>query len=212
MYACHIYRSGILISEVLDVNEHPLHFLRIAVGILLLNCARLGYDTSFFEETHTSDSDEKRIHYLIVQQRKYEPERMLYQEECIRGRGTVCLRARRLDGKNKGKVCVIKDAWVDRSRVVKEVEILEHLRGLKIANVPKLIAHEIVQVTIEAGKRVDDSTVIFRDASMKMEIRDHHRLVIWPYGAPITQFSSKLELVSALLDIVESRSLLQYLI
>ena len=200
-------RSGILTSKVLDVHKFPLHFLCVAVGIVLLNNPRLGYDPSFVHEVCVDEKgNEEQIEYLQVGQRKYKIEKELYVDRSMRGRGTVCLKVRRMDGLNKGKSCVVKDAWVDRSRVVKEVEMLKQLKDLKINNVPKLIAHEIVQVKLEAGKRVEDSTMLFRDSSMTMEIRDHHRLVIWPCGSPITHFSSLVELVSAMHDYVESKS------
>lgn len=52
---------------------------------------------------------------------------------------------------------------------------------------------------------VKDNMSIFRDnAFYDVKVLDHHRIVMQPYGEPITRFASLLELMHVMLDILRS--------
>ena len=125
----------------------------------------------------------------------------IYTERSIRGRGTACFKVKCTQGANVGKVCAVKDAWVDRSRGVKEVEILNYIQG-KGLNVPEFLFGDVVKIATESGEDVVDSTEIHRGPSPMVEIHDHYRIVMTPCGAPIWQFASLTELLSVTLDVI----------
>lgn len=137
----------------------------------------------------------------------------IFTDRSIRGRGTVCLKVIRRKGEDMGKVCAVKDSFVDRSRQHKEHQHKEHhilafLNERKIKNVPELIAHEIVHVPDESGQMVMDSTERFRGPKTGVEIRDHHRLVMYPCGESLKSFSSLPELMGAIRDVLQSKFIL----
>lgn len=189
-------RSGVLQSKVYDVHEEPLVFLRVAINTLLLDNAQLGYDPTFSVSVNGRE-------YLTVQNKSYSIVRAIFTDRSICGRGTVCLKVRRRRGNDK--VHVIKDSWVDQTRPVKEYEMLAILKELKIKNVPELIAHEILHVPDESGQMVEDSTKRFREFNSGVVLRDHYRLVMYPYGQPLKHFSSLPELLSAIRDVLQSK-------
>lgn len=192
-------RSGVLQSQEYDVHEKPLVFLRVAINILFLENAQLGYDPAFSVSVNGRKC-------LSMQNKCYIIMRKIFTDRSICGRGTVCLKVRRRKG--EVKVRVIKDSWVDRSRPVKEFQMLLLLKKLKIKNVPELIAHEIVRIRDESGQMVKDSTERFRGSNPGVDIRDHHRLVMYPYGQSLKSFSSLPELLSAIRDVLQSKFIL----
>ena len=112
----------------------------------------------------------------------------------IRGRGTSCWHVR-----HKNKDYVIKDTWTHKSHVNRERDILTKIRGLK--GVPQLIS----AWTVEIGG-VDDRTDTRRSSlSCSSDIRIHHRLLMQPVGIPLSDFSSIRELLSVLIDILDSK-------
>ena len=176
-----------------DIDEKPQMFLRVAIGILFMNHAQLGYDTSFVTE--------ESVTTLRLDGNTYEYVKDIYTDRSIRGRGTACFKVKCTQGTNVGKVCVVKDAWVDRSRGVKEVEILNHIQG-KGLNIPEFLFGNVVKITTTSGEEVVDSTDMFRGPSPMVEIRDHYRIVMTPCGVPIWQFASLTELLSAMIDVI----------
>lgn len=145
---------------------------------------------------------------LTVRNQGYFIKGTIFTDRSIRGRGTVCLKVVRRKGEDRGKVCAVKDSFVDRSRHHKEHHILAFLNECKIKNVPELIAHEIVHVPDESGQMVMDSTERFRGPKTGVEIRDHHRLVMYPCGESLKSFSSLPELMGAIRDVLQSKFIL----
>lgn len=185
-------RSGALASRMYDVHKNPVEFLRIAIGVLLLDPEQLGYDTTVVKEGDVS--------FVKVGSERYKISKYIFVDRSIRGRGTICFKA-----ESQGKVCVVvKDSWVDRTRPTKEAAMLQFLRERNVPYVAIFIAHEVVKVTDrENGSEVEDNTNIFRKSSMDAGIREHHRIVMQPYGQPFKAFSSLTELLSATLNILD---------
>lgn len=187
-------RAGVVHSPEYNIDEHPQIFLRLVIGLLFMDRSHLGYDTTF--------STEQGARLIRIQGEKYRIEKDIFVDDTVRGRGTVCLKAKCIEGKNTGKVCVVKDAWVDRSRKITEVEMLKFLKS-KVANIPEILFGEIMSTVDKDGNVVNDSTENFRGPSAEIEIRDHYRIVMTPYGEPLQNFSSLTELISASLDVIE---------
>ncbi|TDL13486.1 hypothetical protein BD410DRAFT_735314, partial [Rickenella mellea] len=178
-------RSGSVSSTKFDVHEHPDLFLRVAVGILFLPDQYLGYD----------DTIDLVKNEIWVKGKAYPIDSVIYQEPSLRGRGTVCFKVV-IDG----KFGVVKDSWVDNSRVEKEWKLLEEAKG--VDNVAQMVDHEILQY-----RDADDSTerdLFFVKESRRTEIRTHVRLLVTPFGTPIYNFRNKRELLQAFIDIVKS--------
>lgn len=193
-------RSGVAFSREYNVHEDPDIFLRVAIGILFMDQSQLGHDVTFLNDQH-----------LIAEGVRYKILGKIYVDRSLRGRGTVCLKAESASGGSVGKVvCVIKDAWVDRTSSTKEVQMVKFLNEKSIANIPEFLFGDIVKTTDLSGNKVNDSTEYFRGPSSTAEIRDHYRIVMTPYGEPIWQFTCLTELISATLDVIESKGFHSY--
>ncbi|TDL22920.1 hypothetical protein BD410DRAFT_859116 [Rickenella mellea] len=177
-------RSGAVTSTKFDVHENPELFLRVAVGILFLPDQYLGYD----------DTIDLVKNEIRVKDKAYPIESVIYQEPSLRGRGTVCFKVM-IDG----KFGVVKDSWVDKSRVDKEWDLLKEAKGIN--NVAQMIDHEILQ--FRGANDSTESDLLFVKESSRTEIRTHVRLVVTPFGTPIYNFRNKRELLQAFVDIVK---------
>ena len=94
---------------------------------------------------------------------------------------------------------MVKDAWTHESRVNCEGDILTKILGLK--GVPQLIS--IWTVKIDG---VDDRTDIRRlSLFCSSDIRIHRQLLMQPVGIPLSDFGSIRELLSVLIDVLDSK-------
>ncbi|KAL1740925.1 kinase-like domain-containing protein, partial [Schizophyllum fasciatum] len=178
-----------------EIHKHALLIVRLMVALTLVDKTPLGRDP-----TITRRADGVRL--LTVNEVEYEIVDRLFSSAHVRGRGTVCWRCRR---SGRDEDYVIKSAWVDRRRTETEASILKRTEG--VFGVPSLVDHEIVANA--DGSRI--STHLFRDCLrllgrqkelQDVEILELHRLVMQPYGIPLTDFRSKEELLSGMRDAV----------
>ncbi|KAH8113473.1 hypothetical protein DFH11DRAFT_1510273 [Phellopilus nigrolimitatus] len=200
-YATFFYfdRAGVISSDRFHIHENPEKFLRVIVGFLFASNTDLGYDPTIFLKDGKG--------FITVKGKKYEIERIIYVESSLRGRGTVCYLAI-LDGKKY----VIKDSWVDISRQSPEHQILKQLRG--VAGVPTIAAYEVVKIgqekdTTKRFRKFLKKTKFFNARELAWrrilaiaENREHRRIVMTPYGDSLETFSSLIELVSGIRDLV----------
>ncbi|KAH8109305.1 hypothetical protein DFH11DRAFT_1881400 [Phellopilus nigrolimitatus] len=200
-YATFFYfdRAGVISSDRFHIHENPEKFLRVIVGFLFASNTDLGYDPTIVLKDGKG--------FVTVKDKKYEIERIIYVESSLRGRGTVCYLAI-LDGKKY----VIKDSWVDISRQSPEHQILKQLRG--VAGVPTIAAYEVVKIGMEKDttkrfrkflkktKFFNARELVWRRILAKAENREHRRIVMTPYGDSLETFSSLIELVSGIRDLV----------
>ncbi len=200
-------RSGTIKSTAFNIHEEPMAFVRIIVGIMCADLTTLGFDPS------VSLSNGKG--HLLVDSTKYIIDDLLYAEGVIRGRGTVCYKVHRPGRENVHYV--VKDSWVDTSRLEKEEQILRRLAGVK--GVAKLVQHAPVRIN-----NILDSTARFRIPLIskktitsaisskqiwkwkkpvfnKVEIREHHRIVIAPYAQKLEDFPSLIGFTTIIRDI-----------
>jgi len=97
---------------------------------------------------------------------------------------------------------VIKDSWTHASRINRETDILEKIKDLK--GVPHLIA----AWTVEIGG-LSDRTDVRRPMpldTLSSDVRLHRWLLMQPVGTPLAEFVSIRELLSVLIDILDSTS------
>ncbi|KAH8114691.1 hypothetical protein DFH11DRAFT_180194 [Phellopilus nigrolimitatus] len=120
----------------------------------------------------------------------------IHVDPVICGRGTVCFM---IQGDGDDYVSVLKDSWVDRSRPLKESEVLKDIQTIE--GVSKFVDHEIVHFYF-GGQIMKDTTDSDLLDEEDVVIRDHHRLLITPYGKGLEDFDSLTELVSAIKDYV----------
>ena len=93
---------------------------------------------------------------------------------------------------------VIKDSWTHESHLNREADILTKIRGLK--GVPQLVA----AWTVQAGGS-DDWTDLHRLSLPSFsDVRVHRRLLMELVGTPLSEFKTIRELLSILIDILDS--------
>ncbi|KLO19004.1 hypothetical protein SCHPADRAFT_85263 [Schizopora paradoxa] len=241
--------SGCLVSGLYNVHEDVEDFIRIVVGLTLLEPQHLGYDTTLSIVEGTG--------------------------EVIFGEGTTCKVLQKLDAdfhlgsectmcfevehpEKKGMTCLMSDAWVDEEKVDKEVDILRKLNALGVTNVPKVVASEIVHIgghvdstenfrsavcivgdeiraeqavrdeqdsasdgdgdaDIAAGDEEENPGDFLLDASMPSKtntgaedsgntklhaVRNHHRILMEPFGKKLSEFRCLEEFILAVKDII----------
>lgn len=180
-------RSGMLISQPFDIHETPELFARVLAGLMLTDCAAVGYDS-----TIRTINDER---YIEADGKLYKLVNTEFVSDRLRGPGTICWHAQ-YDGEDYA----IKDVWSDVSCEQTEGEILEMVKD--IDGICQVVWHGDIMVD-----GVQDSTARWRSTITKkklrhLETRVHRRIIMTPFAQPIYFFSSKRELLSMLMDIV----------
>jgi len=122
----------------------------------------------------------------------------------IRRRATICWRTERDD-------CdyAIKDSWVDSGRDTTEIQFLKKAEQCGVERVPRMVESKDLMVCGVNNTTNSHQLTFSRDNPSNnvfklLENRVHRRLVLTPCTIPITHFMSKQELISVLIDIVES--------
>ena len=193
----HLYdHAGVVRMVAIDIHQRPLQFLRFLAGIVFTDSDLIGYDPT--------------IHFLpdgsmtVTVENTYAIKETLCASGMIRGRATICWRTER-----DGCYYAIKDSWVDSGRDTTEIQFLEKAEKCGIEGVPCVV--ELKDMMVRGVKDTTDShrLMFSRDnpsntVFKNLENRIHRRLVLTPCAIPITHFTSKRELISVLIDIVES--------
>lgn len=187
-------RAGLIASEIFDIHESPELLVRILAGMMLSDISVIGADPSV-----ETDGLDKR--FIEAGGKRYWLVHTNFTRSQIRGRGTVCWLAR-CDGRDY----VIKDFWCNVSSSSREEKLLEMVKG--IDGVPDMVWHGAVAPpdfpelgsTARWRSRIDARQ--YPDLK-NLETLEHRRIIITPFAKPITSFSSKRELLSAVIDIVK---------
>jgi hypothetical protein len=140
---------------------------------------------------------------IIVNDHAYDILKVIFSSQGLVGRSTICYLARRGD-----EEYIIKDHWVLRSKdaVLNEVEMLQDMQG--VHDVPELVEYWLVEI---APNKVDE-TMDYQYkvlGSIKGTSHMYVCLVLKPCARPLHAFQTKLELVSALQDIIKSAYLFE---
>jgi hypothetical protein len=205
-YTVRIYvynRSGRVSSVPFDIHDDPRSLVRLLIGLMMCPTNILGLDASFVWTGSYFSVTIKGVVYRLLD--------CVFRSKTIRGRGTTCWRAVEHD-KPDGPEYAIKDTWTDTSRTP-EAELMEMLKDVE--GIPTLVAAEMLNH--EDGR---DVTSYFRKSFNKkktkgkgkskskkqtriVEDRQHWLLVTTPFAQPLPSFSSKKELLSALVDTIK---------
>jgi hypothetical protein len=203
----HLYdRTGVVRMVAFDIHKRPLQFLRFLAGFTFTDSDLIGYDPTI----QTSPDGPM----TVIVENTYVIKETLYASGMIRGRATICWRAER-----DGCDYAIKDSWVDSDRETTEIQFLKKAEECGIEGVPRVVESKDLMVhgvtdTTDSHRpmfsRVNPSNKVFKN----LENRIHRRLVLTPCAVPLTHFTSKRELISVLIDIIESMvySFFQYIL
>ncbi|KAG2739035.1 hypothetical protein P692DRAFT_201730204 [Suillus brevipes Sb2] len=203
----HDHSGGIVTPEI-NIHENPDAFKYIMACIVFGRRDCIGFDltitinpkmTSLLSAAFWARNIKGNI---VVNENTYDLLKVIFCNQGLVGRGTVCYLARR-----NGEEFVIKDHWVkgDKDVVLNEVDMLKDLKS--VPGVPQYVEHCLVEM--QPGK-VDD-TQMYRQRiynSTHGVYRTHVRLVLKPRARPLHKFRTRKELVKALRDIVLSEFLL----
>lgn len=199
---CLFNRSGRMSVEV-NVHDEPETLVRVVIGLLFVKDVHIGFDPTIYKKPSESKPGEPAT-YILLNKIEYEVLEKIHQESSIRGRGTTIFKV-----KDKlGAVHVIKDVWVDDSRVYQEHQALEDLKD--VDGIPRLEAYEIVNpddkwhTTSIAFEKLD---VTFPEGE-EIETRTHKRYLLDVVGEDISSFRSKKELLKGFIDWITGMQLI----
>lgn len=191
-------RAGAVHSSAIDMIKQPSVVLHLLMGLVYSSPSRRGYDPTI---TDTADALCNGHTYTIVE--------TLFTNNMIRGRATICWHAKR-----GGEAYVIKDSWPNTRRTQREYEFLKRAAERGVTGVPVLVEYEDLLLEDGTVDSTNSRRVFLGDKSKSknvrarekdVDVRIHRRLVLQPHAVPLTQFSSRRELISILLDIVTSK-------
>ncbi|KAL1729896.1 hypothetical protein EV714DRAFT_284581 [Schizophyllum commune] len=187
-------RSGCLQLKPIDIHAKPLEFLRIFLGLTILDKSKIGFDHTIIHR------DNKR--YIVVNGEEYEILENLANAAGLLGLGSAVWSCKTKSSEH----FVMKSSWSDRSRAHTEDFYLKRANEAGVQGVPTFVAFSRVHhqgkplstVTIREGlKYRENCTAVF-------DVRDLTRLVIKERGVPIHRFASKTEFLSAIRDVVKA--------
>ena len=126
--------------------------------------------------------------------------KLIHSSQSMTGRCTRVWSAEEPETNNR---VIIKDGWVHQKRVSSEARYLKRLQEAGVSRVPTVLWEGIVGTEDEAS-----TFTIRRGFSVEDDCRIHCRIVMTPYGEPLSAFKSLAELISALRDVASGMSLL----
>lgn len=192
------HRSGCVVSSSEDIHTNAVVLVRLLAGLTLLSKDQLGCDP------HVEERGGKR--YVTVNGVEYEILEVLSTDKTVRGRGTVCWRCRRPGDQTD---YVIKNVWHDTSRAHKETDFYAAAAEADVKGIPTIVDEEVVHWPtggiISTHQLVKTLCGGKKDILKSMEDREYRRIVMKGYGALLSDFSSKLELLCAMRDYVISK-------
>ena len=188
-------RQGQLFSGMMSLRgaRYVGHFLRVLISLVFGKEKLLGLDPNMIcDKRH-------HISSILVNGISYSTRRNIYSLQSLLGRGTKVWIVSM--GHNN---YILKDAWVQASRVENENKHLEKIKsipGLK-GKVPTLVAGEDVLID-----GLPDNTLWYRvGLGQDDDHRVHRRVLTSDIGTSITTFTSKAEFIKAMIEVVHSTS------
>ena len=187
-------RQGQLFSGMASLRgmRYVGRFLRVFISLMFGEEKLLGLDPNMIRDIN------HHVSRILVNKISYTVRRNIYSLQSLLGRGTkVWIVTRR------GKNYILKDAWVQASRVENENKHLRKLQGISDlkGKVPTLVAGEDILID-----GLPDNTLWYRvGLGQDDDHRVHRRVLTSDIGTSITTFTSKAEFIKAMIDIVHSR-------
>ncbi|KAL1755704.1 hypothetical protein FB107DRAFT_274575 [Schizophyllum commune] len=189
------HRAGCVVSTSADIHANALMLVKLLAGYTLLGKDQIGFDP------HVQERLGKR--YVSVKDVEYEIVRVISTDATICGRGTVCWVGRR---EGDDTEYVIKNLWHDTSRAHTEYDFYEAAYKAGVQGIAHVVAHEVVewaQGTVISTRHLMERLCGRKKAIPSgMENREYRRIVLKGVGSPLSEFSSKLELISAMINYV----------
>ena len=175
------------------------------MGVVFVDRAGLGYDPT----VHITRFEGLRGDFVKVNKVSYNIIGIIHASRAIVGRGTLCLKVKRL-----GKIFVVKNSWQESQYARGEIDALSRLG--EVRGVPELVDYEILRS--EVG--LEDDTAVDIDALVgkgllnarrtsailnRLEPVQQVRLITTPFGVPLSDFKSQPELLNALICVVDGK-------
>lgn len=194
-------RAGIVVSNAYNIHTDALQLVRILTALVLGDSFLMGYDPTM---RRGPGGD---IISIMVDGDEYRVVKKLFSSTSLRGRATRCWHVER-----DGEQFVIKDSWIHEGRTSSEIDILVEIAAIDC--VPTFIKGEDLKyprvATMDGNSTITDSTKLWRAGLDYTEARVHRRILMQPVGVAIYDFTSKKELMGALVDVVESTSFISH--
>jgi len=216
--AHYLDRSGMIISEPLNINENPVRFVEVLNAMTLSDCPTRDFDPTIHVFTDLCCSEHK------AHQNKQTPHNgppgvmpkdakgwikgneedevywimdIVCKSHGLFSRGTVCYRVQDKDG----QVLALKDCWVDENSLEDEVKLLRLVEG--VPNVVRLVKYWDVKHNglLHCTSRIREHMGVLQDELIHCN-KVHRRMLLTPCGLPLTTFKSVAELVSVFRDLV----------
>jgi Fungal protein kinase len=171
-------------------KDCALILLRILAALMYGSLLDVGIDPSM-------ECDEKgNVMTIFVNKKEFTVFRRIYALQALVGRGTKVWIVTRED-----RYYILKDSWVQSGRVESEINFLKLMaqHPALTGRIPKLIEGEDLQIG-----RYADSTEWYRiDIGQIDQHRIHRRHVTEPIGSPLIKFKSRVECLSAIVDVLQ---------
>lgn len=189
----HFDRAGHQVSSTINIHRKPETFVRMIVGLSSPDEDDLGLDTSI----HWDIVDGKKasgsitMHNPAGQEIEYKlaDVQPIAQSSGIRGRGTTCWAVK--DPTDESKELIVKDSWSSEGRVPEH----EHLAKAKdVKGIARMVSYEV--------RNVDTKSLRFSGASGTFFNKYAERVVVERYGPEIHNFTSALQVLEALRDVL----------
>ncbi|KAH6904387.1 hypothetical protein BKA70DRAFT_1507805 [Coprinopsis sp. MPI-PUGE-AT-0042] len=178
----HFDRSGLKHSELFDIHEHAVDFVRIVLGLVYPAPKVLGFDeTITFEWVDNEDGRPERCGFVNT-----------FDGNDLTGRGTTCWDIIAIDDDGNEVVYLMKESWRTETRPAEQT-FLEIAKGLE--GVGQIISWEELVHTAELRGLNARNDVGFNN-------RVKCRTVLEKYGGPVHEFQTELELFCAFKDAI----------
>ncbi|KAL1717170.1 hypothetical protein EV715DRAFT_292440 [Schizophyllum commune] len=190
--------AGRVLSAVYDMHQYPMYFVRILMGLTMLDKSAIGKDPSFVHRGMQR--------FLTIANREYEVIETLTIDKRVIGHGTVYWRCRSADGDD----VMVKSTWANVHMASTEGGLFR--KAWSSGGAPKLVSEETVirpdgqpwsTMWIREAPQGQDRHVIRQ--LPQLELR---RLVMDKSGRPLKEFASKDELLLALKDTIRTHKVM----
>jgi hypothetical protein len=162
-----------------------LDFLRIVAGLCFTDKRHVGYDPTITTDKYGV------VKWIKCCGRDFKVVRVIYETQSFLGRATRVWQV-----EYGGRLYILKDAWVEKSRPFTEIQHLKDIAGVR--GVPEFYCGEDVLIN---GKLLCTGNI--RGVKLAT-MRVRRRIVTKSFGSPIAHFRNKRELISAFRDVVLS--------
>lgn len=186
-------RQGQLRSQILRLGAQfresdYLNFLRLLIGLCFAPKDVVGYDPTMETDVHDN------VVSIFCGDKWFKVIRSVFESQSLVGRAT-----RVWEVEYEKKKFILKDTWIEKSRVTKEYELLATLQEIK--GVPTFLCGDDVSYK---GQSITTGVIRNGIWGDQDRVRIRRRIITSSIGDHIASFSSKKELISVLRDIVIS--------